>query len=320
MRPVQIESWALDIINRVEAGQPNEDARVELKADGIDPQKAARQIAGHANSARGDPVLWLIGVDQDRGVTGVNHKELASWHAEVASKFDRVAPIMVDINVPYKDKTVVALLFETDRAPFVISNPAYGVKRGVSIAFEVPWREGTRTRTANRSDLIRLLVPILNLPEVETLDGELTLRKHDKYHWYLKIQLYVTPQIGAPVVIPFHRCEAIIKLPALAAAVDLSNIRLTPPYTPTPGPIGSGWEPDSHTVAHTQNELILQGPGVVNLSAEAWADKPPTELEGSTAEMRAKLSPTHANRSVVIAGSMVWDPSDDEKEIARWTL
>lgn len=320
MRPVQIENWALDVINRVGAGQPNEDARVELKGDWIDPQKAARRIAGHVNSARGDPVLWLIGVDQDKGVVGVDHRDLANWHAAVVAEFDGLAPIMIDINVPYQGKTVVALLFETDRAPFVVRNPAYGVKRGVSIAFEVPWRDGTRTRTANRSDLIRLLVPILGLPEFETLDGELVLRARDKHQWYLRIELYVTPWEAAPVVIPFHRCEATVRLPNLEAPITLGNIRLSPPYKLSPGLIGRGQEPDSYTVAHTRNEVILQGPGRVNLTGETWTDQPPSDMEGSTVEIRAKLFPTHAHNSVVIAESLTWDPSDERNEIARWTL
>lgn len=65
MRPVEIESWALSVIQQVESRQPNEDARVEMKTNWIEHFKAARQIAGHANAARGDPILWLIGVDQD---------------------------------------------------------------------------------------------------------------------------------------------------------------------------------------------------------------------------------------------------------------
>ena len=215
MRLVQIENWALDVINSVDAGHPSEDARVELKAEWIEAQKAARQIAGHANAARGDPILWLIGVDQKRGVTGANHNELANWYPRVVAEFDGIAPTMVDVNVPYRERTVVALLFETDRAPFVVKNRAYGAEAGSSIAFEVPWRDGTSTRTANRSDLIRLLVPLLFLPEVEVLSGELALSVHDKYQYYLRMRLYVVPQDGSSVVIPFHQCEVTVKFVSL---------------------------------------------------------------------------------------------------------
>jgi hypothetical protein len=53
MRPPEIEAWALDVIRRVSSGQPHEDFRVELKADWITTEKAARRLAGHANAARG---------------------------------------------------------------------------------------------------------------------------------------------------------------------------------------------------------------------------------------------------------------------------
>ena len=320
MRASQIENWVLDVIDRVEAGQPNEDARVELKAKWIDPQKAARRLAGHANSARGDPILWLIGVDQKKGVVGAEHEELANWYPSIKSQFDGMAPTMVDINVEYKGKTVVALYFETDRAPFVTRNPSYGVEGGGPIEFEVPWREGTSIRTADRSDLIRLLVPILGLPQVETLGGELTIRKHDKYRWYLDLQLYITPQEPTVVVIPFHRCKATVKLPTLMAPIDLEKIRLTTPTKAIPGPIGSGSEPDSYTIAYTHSELILHGPGRVNFAGSAWSDMLPSELKDSTVDMHVKFSPTLTDQIVVIAASMVSDPSDQKNEIARWTL
>jgi hypothetical protein len=38
MRPIEIEHWVLKLIEMVESGQPNEDARVELKADWIEAE------------------------------------------------------------------------------------------------------------------------------------------------------------------------------------------------------------------------------------------------------------------------------------------
>ena len=67
MRNHEIEAWALGIIDRVIQKQPIEDDRVELKAEWPDALKAARRIAGHANAARGEPILWLIGVDEKAG-------------------------------------------------------------------------------------------------------------------------------------------------------------------------------------------------------------------------------------------------------------
>lgn len=65
VRRIQIESWASTVIAAVEAGQNSEDSRVELKAElPKDPRKAARLIAGHANAALDESLLWLIGVDE----------------------------------------------------------------------------------------------------------------------------------------------------------------------------------------------------------------------------------------------------------------
>lgn len=64
MRARDIEFWALSVIERVELKQPHEDFLIELKRKWVPLSKAARRIAGHANAARGEPILWLIGVDE----------------------------------------------------------------------------------------------------------------------------------------------------------------------------------------------------------------------------------------------------------------
>jgi hypothetical protein len=87
MKPIQLESWALRIIECVQSAQPNEDSRVELKKEWPDPVKAARRLAGHANSARGESILWLIGIDEKEGVTGITQNDLADWYAQVKSFF-----------------------------------------------------------------------------------------------------------------------------------------------------------------------------------------------------------------------------------------
>ncbi len=58
--------------------------------------------------------------------------------------------------MPFGSVIVVAMLFETDRAPFVVKNPAYGTVGGDPVSLEVPWREGATTRSARRRDLLRL--------------------------------------------------------------------------------------------------------------------------------------------------------------------
>lgn len=215
MNSRQIESWALRVIDCVKKGQPNEDFLVELKRDWIDQEKAARRIAGHANAARGENILWLIGVDENQGVIGVNITDLASWYSTVESCFNELAPRMIPLNIPVDGKTVVALFFETDRAPFVVKNPVYGSKGAGAVELEVPWRENTSIRSARRSDLIRLLAPLERLPEIEIIDCDFTatIKGEDSFGNYipdaleLSIKLYVVPKNNNRIVIPFHRCK-----------------------------------------------------------------------------------------------------------------
>ena len=140
MRPHEIENWVLQLIERIKNRQPIEDSRVELKSTWIPAEKASRQIAGHANAARGSPILWLIGIDEKTGLVGAKHEELATWYAKVKSQFNGVAPSLMNLNIPIQGKTVVALLFETDRAPYVVINPVYGKTGGGAVSHEAPWR------------------------------------------------------------------------------------------------------------------------------------------------------------------------------------
>ncbi len=81
LRPHEIELLANRIITRLQSGQPTEDdALVELKAEWPDPAKAARRIAAHANSARGERIVWLLGIDEGRrSVPGVEATAPAQW-------------------------------------------------------------------------------------------------------------------------------------------------------------------------------------------------------------------------------------------------
>ena len=67
MNKTQVENCILNVIDRVTAGRPVEDSRVELKAKWPDPVKAARQIGAHANASCGEGFLAVIRqIDADR--------------------------------------------------------------------------------------------------------------------------------------------------------------------------------------------------------------------------------------------------------------
>jgi hypothetical protein len=318
MRLHQIESWALSIIERVETGQPIEDARVELKARWIEPQKAARRIAGHANASRGTPILWLIGIDENAGAVGVEHAELADWYEQVKANFDGLAPSLTDINIPLSDKTVTGLLFDTDRLPFVVKNPAYGQQGGGPVSREVPWREGTSVRSATRSDLIRLLSPLQVLPTFEVLEGDLQVEpcRHDPdilHRWELGLTLYVEPTSEELVTIPFHRCQAKFEIPGSLRWQAFDAVSLAPPRSIASGS-GSGLL--SLTIDSTPEQILIGGPGKLFLKADAH-----TTLVGGLgdrANIAVSLLPTRADHKASIAVSLTQSELSESGDVAKW--
>lgn len=261
MKKNEIENWALRIIEQVRAHQPNEDFRVELKSEWIDPIKAARLLAGQANAAHGEPILWLIGVNQELGVVGAQHMELATWYEKVKSRFDGLAPEMIDQNIPVEERTVVALLFETDRAPFVIKNPLYGKRKG-GVEFEVPWRENTSTHTASRAQLIKLLSPLQHLPELEILSGDILCNPSKdaapcQLEWKLHLEFYIsTNQPDMHIFVPYHRCKASFTLQDIFKNYPFETLVLSTAK-------------DSLTISATRTEIRIEGPGIAHLHGYA---------------------------------------------------
>lgn len=305
MNSTQIESWALRIIDRVKKGQPNEDFLVELKRDWIAKDKAARRIAGHANAARGENILWLIGVDEIQGVIGASLADLASWYPAVESCFNDLAPRMTPLNIPVDGVTVVALLFETDRAPFVVKNPAFGSKEGGAVELEIPWRENTAVRSAHRSDLIRLLAPLELLPEIEILGVRLSVGTKSTRLDVLTLisKLYIVPKSRNRVVIPFHRCRVEFEIAGIPL-LEADSIVLYPPgRTASYGTVKS--KPGSLTIQSTAHEIIVDDPGKIWLRATA---KRPDVAKDCETRVSIYLLPTAANRPVVLTKTLPFPP------------
>lgn len=157
MKPQEIELWAREIIESVLNCQPVEDSRIELKAQWIDPIKAAPRLGGHANAARGENILWLIGVDErNSSLTNIDATEKGDWYKSVEKCFDGFAPrLLVDVNFKVNGNVIVALYFDSaTEAPYVVKNPKGGFPE-----YSVPWREGTDLRAARRENLLRILLP-----------------------------------------------------------------------------------------------------------------------------------------------------------------
>lgn len=215
MKKHEIESWAHRVIGRIEKGQPSEDARDEVKSDWLnDARKAARQLAGLANAARGEPIPWLIGVDERKGVVGAAYEELSSWWAKVRKHFDGLPPAMINVNVPHDKGTVVALQFETDQPPYVVEAPQERL--------EVPWREANATKSARRFQLLQILSPVASRPHVDgvewefkhspglrTIDVHGTRQERQVENWYCKVSFHLQPPPGEELTLYEDRsgCE-----------------------------------------------------------------------------------------------------------------
>lgn len=124
----------------------------------------------------------------------MNASDLSDWYNQVNSQFEGVSPPLTSLCLPYQDKTFVALLFDTDNAPFIVKNPAFGLPGGGSVEYEVPWRESTSIRTANRAELIKILSSQINLPKVEVTGGIFNGKFiNRKIEWALRLFLYIEP-------------------------------------------------------------------------------------------------------------------------------
>ena len=163
----EIELWALEILERVAHGDFHEDSLVELKRELPDPYKTARRIAGHCNAARGETVLWIIGVDENAGVTGRHPVDLANTLPSIWQHFESEPPESCEVSIGFSDTACTALAFSALRVPYMVKNPSFGREAGHVIESEIPWRDGTRIRTARRDEVLRLLIDYSHSPQVE---------------------------------------------------------------------------------------------------------------------------------------------------------
>jgi len=324
---LELENFVLGINERIGNRQPNEDSRVELKSEWpADIPKAARRLAGHANSARGELIIWVIGLDEKRGIIGAKHEELASWWPRLQAQFNGLAPTLLKtLNVTVGEHTLVALLFDTTRFPYVVKNP-----EGGQIQFEVPWREGTAIRTATREDLVRLVSPLQRMPSFEVLHGNLSARfAEGMLEWRMEMFLYVVSNADHDVIIPYHRCHAFFEIPGFFPRTQLKSVYLDTHYSKADA------EFRSKNVRTTGSEVIIQRAGMFILRGDA---KTPSldqdqvssgEIVRSLADISVQMFPTHVDASAIISatltkftqkdsvnGRLIWQGGSEDQEFS----
>jgi hypothetical protein len=308
MNRIEVEAIVHQIIGDLQGGRPVEDDRVELKSEWpTDFQKTARRVAGHANSAGQEPIIWIIGVDEKgRSVVGVTtEQDPATWSESLRSAFaEGWAPSVAWHNVPRDDKIVVALVFSTEGAPYLVK-----LRDDV---YEVPWRSATRIRSAKRQEIFSILsVPTL-FPDFEILDAELIAQANrqvppDKivaYTFKVTLRVYVTPRSERPVFFPLHRTRLLVLYEGQEEEIDIGSARATA-------------DDDDPYVTADYKQVAFKGPGIVTVTGSAQL--PVTSYPNTTPMLRLLLSPAGATRSVELRAWLTVEKKSFP-EYRRWTF
>ncbi|MGK3994005.1 hypothetical protein [Sorangium sp. So ce1024] len=237
---------------------------MELKSGEVkNIPRTARQLAAHANAARGETIVWIIGVNENEcSVDGAQIGDFAEWISQIESWFNGSAPhVTTHVHAKHEGKSVLGIAFDTRAAPFVVRNPAFG-KDKENVELEVPWRYGTRAMSARKAELVRILVPLAELPECELVDCELAvvypMEAPKERGFSLVASVYIISRHGEKVIIPYRRCAC-----RLRVAGDSSWIYMNEPYARHVG--------QSTTVVVGATEVVVDGAGMVELRANAKA-------------------------------------------------
>jgi hypothetical protein len=317
----EIESWALQVVDRLTSGQQLEDRRVELKREWPKPEqgkyfRTARQLAGLANANHPNSVLWLIGIDEkNRQVVGADAVETAQWWSMVASCFDGDPPDLADVVVAVEDRTIVALCFETITAPYVVNNPRHKTS-GHDIAREVPWREGTSVRSIRKHELKALLAPHMTVPDILVQRASLTIharRGEDsqlRRSWTGEVVWSVESLVTKRITLPLHKMVIRIDFPES----EYSAIADYPWFDDARRLSRSDGMPDVRCVG---DYIIIDGPGIIvtHLTPRNDAAPLPSSVTGPAAITLTMPAPGLPSPVVVRA-----DLRQHETHASKWLL
>jgi hypothetical protein len=311
MKKREIHAWAAAVCDRVKSGVTNEDSQVEFKADWPDPKRAARRIGAHANSMHSEPILWLVGVDEKNGVIGLStSRDPGAWYEECRSVFDGVAPDLGGaVSFEYEGKQVAAIQFDTDAAPYVVKN-ASGQGPFQS---EVPWRDGTLTRSAHQREILQILLPAQRLPVFEVLEATVWADgtgTNSSAEWKLEIIAFAEPATREPVTIPFHRMEVVIQRADNGENALTLDVQMQP--------VAEYQLLDPARIWATPSEAVLGCPGRVRIFARGFEVLEITPVDPSAPKrVIVRVLPTHAEFPRVFDVTVL-PVSDRGSQLGRW--
>lgn len=319
--PRQLEYRALRLLEALAAGRPllDADAAAAVYRGWPGPAAAAaRRLAAHANAARGREVLWLIGVEPTGRGPGAETAKFQDWLDAVLPFFDGLAPTVTSLQIPLSPargkrpaRTAVALLVETSRAPFVVRG---GGRPG---GLETPWLDAPDRpiRTAGRLELIKLLTPLQDLPQLEILEGELTFYKnpHASYvskaafRWTFDGSLYLVPRGNDRVIIPLHRCRSTLQgTPGQEFSAPCADLNFTA-------------DKNSPGVRLTDSAILVEGLGRIFLYCSGSTHAPELPLQHALS-FGLDLVPAGSERAATALTTMRPAQVTEGNQAGRWKL
>jgi hypothetical protein len=281
---------------------------VELKAEWPnDPEKAARRLAGHANAALGERILWLIGVDEKgHTIPGASHSETATWFDQMKRCFDGgVYPDLTDVSFTHGAVTVVALAFETGRAPYLVKNPGGG-----AFQRDIPWREGTRVDSATREQLLRILLPPTKLPLIELVRAEAHAEASgDRVQFTIQQSFFIEQPPEQLTTVPIHRCS--VKAKAGAIVLDGPCVQL------------AFHNITSEHLRCSEDLMIAKGSGYFRTTYKHRAPREPKrdffkDLRKLTLEVSSSFGISTTDRSVTVESAI--PPKADCHNQPEWAM
>jgi hypothetical protein len=304
MRAVELEGRVVAAIEaRRNAKVSPEDDFVECKGRWPEKDKA-RQLAGLANRAAGEPVVLIVGFDDRSGaVVDPGPTDPADWWQAMVGQFDQTPLDMVRHMLVHISPTekVHAFAFGTDRVPYVVKN---GQGR------DVPMRDGTSTRSAYRHELLRLLLPSVSTPPTQLLAARMqsagdisegTTRSRSPLEWSGSMTCFVEHLNQLPVMIPAHEMYG-----SLSIGDTSRNVRVTP-YA---GPVYVGERRPKVVSAYgaevRADGIVITGSARITLTLRAAFSREDIVTVSATeaAQLSVHLGVTGSGRSIKLNADM----------------
>jgi hypothetical protein len=239
-------------------------------------------------------------------------KDPGAWYQVVRSGFEGGAPDPHVVFVTWRDLQVCALLFETDNPPYVVKNPS---GKG-PFQYEVSWRDGTLTRSARKHELLKILLPLQKLPEIELQEATLTAGTADDradVKWLLTMKAYVTPPPGVQIDLPFHKASFEIWLNGHRgiSLPLLEHIRISP---------RSSYEGSSASrIAATSTEITLNGPGSVEIRCSGRSMRSNENPDRTTRQhIVGRVLPTHAEVARMFECDLLPSQDSNAFSVGKW--